>query len=221
MSQPDGAVINTNFNNVDHTTIEGRGIFFMGRTDQNEYAVGQIAAGSTKDPDTSTPNRQLVINFGAGTAQWSGLNPAGVSVTGGVPFDVYRVGIMDSYTYYVAPDFTLQRLRADSSGATAEPVAVNIGSLQVELCVDADGDNQCDSWLSAPTATQMAAGQVIGMRITVFGRTGREVLGWVEPLSSFQTAAGAAIADINPNNLDRTHKWRRIEVAAALRNYLF
>jgi len=217
----DGAVINTNFNNVDHTTIEGRGIFFMGRMDQNEYAVGQIAAGSTKDPDTSAPNRQLVINFGGGAAQWSGLNPAGTSVTGGVPFDVYRVGIMDSYTYFVAPDFTLQRLRADSSGATSQPVAVNIGSLQVELCVDIDGDNQCDSWLSAPTATQIAAGQVIGMRITVFGRTGREVSGWVEPLSTFQTAAGVTIADINANNLDRTHKWRRIEVAAALRNYLF
>ena len=216
-----GAVINTNFNNVDHTTIEGRGIFFMGRMDQNEYAVGQIAAGSTKDPDASAPNRQLVINFDGGTAQWSGLNPAGTSVTGGVPFDVYRVGIMDSYTYFVAPDFTLQRLRADASGATSEPVAVNIGSLQVELCVDIDGDNQCDSWLSAPTATQIAAGQVIGMRITVFGRTGREVSGWVEPLSTFQTAAGVAIADINANNLDRTHKWRRIEVAAALRNYLF
>jgi prepilin-type N-terminal cleavage/methylation domain-containing protein len=217
----DGAVINTNFNNVDHTTIEGRGIFFMGRMDQGEYAVGQIAAGSTKDPATDAPDRTLVINFGGGAAPWSGLNPAGITVTGGVPFDVYRVGIMESYTYFVAPDFTLQRLRADSSGATSEPVAVNIGSLQVELCVDVDGDNQCDSWLPAPTATQAAGGQVIGMRITVFGRTGREVLGWVEPTSSFQTAAGAAIADINVANLDRTHKWRRIEVAAALRNYLF
>jgi prepilin-type N-terminal cleavage/methylation domain-containing protein len=216
-----GTVINTNFDNVDHTTLEGRGIFFMGRMDQNEYAVGQIAAGSTKDPDADAPDRQLVINFGPGSAQWSGLNPATVDVTSGPPFDVYRVGIMESYTYYVAPDFTLQRLRADASGATSEPVAVNIGSLQIEICVDANGDNQCDSWLSAPTATQVAAGRVIGMRITVFGRTGREVPDWVEPMSTFQTAAGAAIADINVNDLDRFAKWRRIEVAAALRNYLF
>jgi prepilin-type N-terminal cleavage/methylation domain-containing protein len=216
-----GAVINTNFNNVDHTTIEGRGIFFMGRMDQNEYAVGQIASGSTMDPATDAPDRQLLINFGVGSAQWSGLNPSGVDVTGGPPFDVYRVGIMESYTYYVAPDFTLQRMRADATGGTPEPVAVNIGSLQIELCVDADGDNECDSWMSAPTATQAASGRIIGMRITVFGRTGREVADWVEPMSTFRTAAGATIADINANDLNRFAKWRRIEVAAALRNYLF
>jgi prepilin-type N-terminal cleavage/methylation domain-containing protein len=216
-----GAVINSNFDNVDHTTIEGRGIFFMGRMDQNEYAVGQITSGSTKDPDIDAPDRQLKIHFGPGVAQWSGLNPAGVSVTGGPPFDVYRVGIMESYTYYVAPDFTLQRMRADDTGGSSEPVAVNIGSLQVELCVDANGDNQCDSWLSAPTVAQAASGRIIGMRITVFGRTGREVADWVEPMATFQTAAGTAIADINVNDLNRFAKWRRIEVAAALRNYLF
>ena len=218
-----GVVINTNFNGVDHTTLEGRGIFFMGRMDQNEYAVGQIAAGSTKDPDTDAPNRQLVINFGAGTSQWSGLNPSGISVVGGVPFDVYRIGIMESYTYYVAPDFTLQRLRADASGASSEPVAVNIGSLQVEICADADDDNQCSAteWLSAPTVTQAAGGRVIGMRITVFGRTGREVPDWVEPMSTFQNANGTPIADIDVDDLNRFAKWRRIEVVAALRNYLF
>ena len=128
---------------------------------------------------------------------------------------------MESYTYYVAPDFTLQRMRADASGATAEPVAVNIGSLQVELCVDANDDNQCDSWMSSPTVAQVAAGRIIGMRITVFGRTGREVPDWVEPLATFQTAAGATLADINVNDVNRFAKWRRIEVAAALRNYLF
>jgi len=216
-----GVVINPNFDMVDEEAIEGRGIFFMGRMDQNEYAVGQITSGSTKDPDTDAPDRELVINFGVGSAQWSGLNPSAVDVTSGPPFDVYRVGIMESYTYYVAPDFTLQRMRADASGGTSEPVAVNIGSLQIELCVDVNGDNQCDSWLAAPTAAQAAAGQVIGMRITVFGRTGREVPDWVEPMSTFQTAAGTAIADINVNDVNRFAKWRRIEVAAALRNYLF
>ncbi|MFC2144216.1 PilW family protein [Acidobacteriota bacterium] len=218
-----GVVINSNFDNVDHTTIEGRGIFLMGRMDQNQYAVGQIASGSTKDPATSAPDRQLVINYGAGSAQWSGLNPSGITVTGGPPFDVYRVGIMESYTYYVAPDFTLQRMRADASGATSEPVAVNIGSLQVELCVDADADNQCSDleWLSAPTVTQAAAGRIIYMRITIFGRTGREVPDWVEPMSTFQTPTGATIADIDVDDLNRFAKWRRIEVSAALRNYLF
>jgi prepilin-type N-terminal cleavage/methylation domain-containing protein len=218
-----GLVINPNFDNVDHTTLEGRGLFLMGRMDQNQYAVGQIGSGSTKDPVTSAPDRQLVINYGAGSAQWSGLNPSGVAVTGGPPFDVYRVGVMESYTYYVAPDFTLQRMRADASGASSEPVAVNIGNLQVELCVDVDNDNQCSDleWLSAPTATQAAAGRIIYMRLAVFGRTDRQVPDWVEPMSTFQTATGETIADINVNNLDRFAKWRRIEVSAALRNYLF
>jgi hypothetical protein len=40
-------------------------------------------------------------------------------------------------------------------------------------------------------------------------------------MSTFQTATGETIADINVNNLDRFAKWRRIEVSAALRNYLF
>jgi hypothetical protein len=189
--------------------------------DQNEYAVGQIVAGSTMDPDADAPNRDFVINFGTGSAQWSGLNPAGATIP--PAFNVYRVGIMESYTYYVAPDFTLQRLRADASGATSEPVAVNIGSLQIELGVDANNDNQVDDteWLSAPSTTQAAAGQVIAMRITVFGRTDREVPDWIEPMRTFQTAAGTTIADINVNDLNRFAKWRRIEVVAALRNYLF
>jgi len=216
-----GVVINTNFDNIDHTTLQGRGIFFMGRMDQNQYAVGEIAAGSTKGPDADAPDRQLVINFGVGASQWSGLNPSGTSISSGVPFDAYRVGVMESYTYYVAPDFTLQRLRADATGASSEPVAVNIGSLQVELCLDTNDDNQCDSWMVAPTAALVAAGRIIGMRITVFGRTGREVPDWIEPMSTFQTAAGTPIADINANDLNRFAKWRRIEVAAALRNYLF
>ncbi len=216
-----GEVINDNLSNVDETILEGRGLFLMGRMDQSEYAVGQIAAGSSKDPDADAPDRELVINFGTGSSQWSSLNPSGV--TAPPNFDVYRVGIMESYTYYVAPDFTLQRLRADSTGASSEPVAVNIGSLQIELGVDANNDNQVDDteWLSSPTATQAAAGQVIAMRITVFGRTGREVPDWVEPMRTFQTPAGDTIADINVNDLNRFAKWRRIEVAAALRNYLF
>jgi len=213
-----GEEINEHLDEIDADSLEGRGLLFMGRMDQREYAVGQITAGSTWDDGL----RELTINFAAGSAQWSGLNPSGMSVIGGVPFDVYRVGILESYTYYVAPDFTLQRLRADASGATSEPVAVNIGSLQVELCVDADGDNLCDAGLlSAPTVAEVAAGQVIGMRITVFGRTAREVQDWVEPMRTFQTAAGDTIADINVNDLNRFAKWRRIQVEAALRNYLF
>ncbi len=217
-SNDDPTVINPTVSEVDTANLEGRGIFFMGKMDQREYAVGQIAAGSSWDDSL----RELTINFGPGSTQWSSLNPAGVDLTGSVPIEVHRVGVLESYTYYVDPDFTLQRMRADASGATSEPVAVNIGNLQFELCVDTDGDNVCNGgWLAAPTATQVAAGSVIGMRITVFGRTDREVPDWVEPMSTFQTATGTAIADLNVNDLNRFARWRRMEVAAALRNYLF
>ena len=132
---------------------------------------------------------------------------------------------MEAYTYYVAPDFTLQRMRANAaaSGGASEPVAVNIGSLQVEICVDANGDNQCDAWLAAPTlgAVAVAGTRVIGMRITVFGRTSREVPDWIEPVATFRNADGSAIGGMDPNDVNRFAKWRRIEVAAALRNYLF
>ena len=57
--------------------------------------------------------------------------------------------------------------------------------------------------------------------ITVFGRTPRVVPGWTEPAATFQDSLGNPIEDIDITQLDREHKWRRIEVAAALRNYLF
>jgi prepilin-type N-terminal cleavage/methylation domain-containing protein len=207
-----GEVINDNFNLVDVNGLEGRGLFFVGRMDQGEYAVGQIAAGSAFTG--TAPDRTLAINFGAGTAQWSGLNRSGTSVTP-VTFDVYRVGVFESYTYYVAPDRTLQRMRADATGASSEPVAVNIGSLQVALGVDNNNDSQVDAWMAAPTAAQIAGNRVIGMRITVLGRTSREVPDWVEPEVTFQ------VEDMDASLVNRNAKWRRIEVAAALRNYLF
>jgi prepilin-type N-terminal cleavage/methylation domain-containing protein len=209
-----GEVINENFDLVDVNGLEGRGLFFMGRMDQGEYAVGQIDKKSSMDG--TAPNRTLTIDFMAGAAQWSNLNPAGISVTP-VPFDVYRVGVLESYTYYVDPDFTLQRMRANSSagGASSEPVAINIGSLQVGLGIDSNNDNQVDLWAPGPTAAQVAGNRVIGMRITVLGRTDRMVPGWTEPAATF------AVEDMDANDVDRTAKWRTIEVAAALRNYLF
>jgi hypothetical protein len=212
-----GEVINDNLNLVDVNGLEGRGLFFMGRMDQGEYAVGQITG--TSAITGTAPDRTLTISFGTGSAQWSLLNPAGVSPP--PVFDVYRVGVMESYTYYVDPDFTLQRMRADAStggstpGASSEPVAVNIGSLQVALGVDSNADNQVDAWMAAPTAAQIAGNRVIGMRITVLGRTSREVPDWTEPAATF------AVEDMDINDVNRFAKWRSIEVAAALRNYLF
>jgi prepilin-type N-terminal cleavage/methylation domain-containing protein len=208
-----GEVINENFDLIDTASLEGRGLFFMGKMDQNEYAVGQIDAGSVITG--TAPDRVLTINFDAGTAQWSNLNPSGV--TSPPNFDVYRVGVLESYTYYVDPDLTLMRMRADANvaGGTSEPVAVNIGSLQIALGIDANNDGQVDAWQMAPTAATVAGSTVIAMRITVLGRTPREVADWTEPAATFQ------VEDMDMNDVDRFAKWRRIEVAAALRNYMF
>jgi hypothetical protein len=214
-----GRVINTGVSQIDIDSdgnaegLNGRGLFFVGKMDQREYAVGQITADAALAG--SAPDRTLTLTYGAGTAQWSGLNQAGVTVPPN--FDVYRVGILDSYTYYVDPDFTLQRLRADSTGATSEPVAINIGSLQVAFGVDANDNNNIDpgEWLSAPTVTDVSDNPVLAMRVTVLGRTGREVPDWIEPAATF------AVEDMDITDISRFAKWRRIQVEAALRNYLF
>ena len=188
--------------------FKGRGIVFMGR---GQYAVGQVAAGTTIAG--TAPNRTMTINLLAGSAAWSGLNPGGAYPP---VFDVYRAGILESYTYYVRPDRTLMRMRADASagGGTSQPVAVNIGGLQMALGLDTDDDGLVDTWDAAPTAAGVASDQVLGMRITVLGRTPFGVPDWTEPAETF------AVEDMDINVADRGAKWRRIEVAAALRNYL-
>jgi prepilin-type N-terminal cleavage/methylation domain-containing protein len=211
-----GIVINDKFDSVDAANLEGRGLFLSGKIDQNEYAVGQVSGGATMTG--TVPNRTLAIKYAGGSSQWYGLNPAGTAMTIPTVFDVYRVGVMDSYTYYVRPDFTLMRMRADSSagGATPQPVAVNIGSLQVALGMDTSGDGMADTWAAAPTAaTVVAANRVVAMRITVLGRTPRAVPDWTEPAATF------TVEDMDITDVDLEHKWRRIEVVAALRNYLF
>ena len=214
-----GRVINTGVGQIDVDAdgnpegLNGRGLFFMGKMDQREYAVGQMTADAVMTG--TAPDRTLTLSYGAGTAQWSGLNPSGVTVPPN--FDVYRVGVFDSYTYYVDPDFTLQRLRADASGATSEPVAINIGSLQVAFGVDANDNDNIDAgeWLSSPSVADVSDNPVLAMRITVLGRTHREVPDWVEPAATFQ------VEDMNMSDVSRFAKWRRIQVEAALRNYLF
>jgi prepilin-type N-terminal cleavage/methylation domain-containing protein len=211
-----GRVINSSFDLIQVNGLEGRGLFFLGNlfvpVGENNYAVAEIGVGATITG--TTPNRLLTIPFIAGAAQWSGLNQSGVSVPP-VPFNAYRVGVMESYTYYVDPNRVLQRMRANSAGATSQPVAINIGSLQVALGVDNNNDNQIDAWMTAPTAANVAGNQVIAMRITVLGRTPRIVADWTEPATTFQ------VEDLNISDVDRSAKWRRIEVAAALRNYLY
>jgi prepilin-type N-terminal cleavage/methylation domain-containing protein len=214
-----GRVINTGISQIDSDSdgnpegLKGRGLFFVGKMDQREYAVGQITANASLAG--TAPDRVLTIHYGAGSSQWIGLNQAGVTVP--PIFDTYRVGILDSYTYYVDPDFTLQRLRADESGATSEPVAINIGSLQVAFGVDANDNNNIDlgEWLSSPSVADVSDNPVLAMRITVLGRTSRDVPDWLEPEATFQ------VEDMDMGAVSRFAKWRRIQVEAALRNYLF
>jgi len=213
-----GEIINYNFDRYDGLAnlFEGRGIVFMGNMDQAQYAVGEVGASS--DVTGTAPTRKLNINFVGGAAQWYGLNPDGAQMSGPPAFNTYRVGILECYTYYVRPDFTLMRLRADASGATPQPVAINIGGLQIALGVDNDNDGQIDTWLAAPTAGQVAGNRVLAMRIAVLGRTPFPVMEWTEPVGTFDNSGG--VLDMSVASYDRSAKWRRIDVEAALRNYL-
>jgi len=189
-------------------SLAGRGVVFMGR---RQFAVGQVASAAIVD---ATPDRHLVITYAGGSAPWPALNDGGSALSSGEPaFDVYRVGILDSYTYFVDQNFVLRRVGANT-GAAGEPVAVNIGSLQVDLGIDNDGDGDVDLWSPTATAAQVAAGNLVGMQIGVFGRTPFEVPMWNEPVETF------AGFDLNVNLVNRGAKWRRMQVAASLRNFI-
>jgi prepilin-type N-terminal cleavage/methylation domain-containing protein len=202
--------------------LQGRGLLFLGKMDQNEYAVAEIANNGTLTGTAAANDRVLTLPFIVGADHWKNLN-SNHDMTSGMPFDTYRVCILERYVYFVDPEFNLMRIRAGgvSGVMVTEPVAVNIGNLQIELGVDTTDDGLADTWRSAPTATTIAGDRVLAMRITVFGRTGRQVADWTEPAATFQTASGALVADLDLDDLDRFAKWRRIQVEAALRNYLF
>lgn len=208
--------INKGFDAVDVNALEGRGLVFMGELDRSQYAVGQV--GSASSMDGTDPNRKLTLMISdAPAAWWTGLNPSGTATA--PPFEVYQVGVLDTYTYFVDPEFRLMRLRADGSpqGASLQPVAVNIGGLQVALGVDADADGQVDVWQTAPTAGGITGNRVVSMRITVLGRTPIEIPGWEEPAATFSVGQDTQTVDAS----GRHAKWRRVEVVATLRNYLF
>jgi prepilin-type N-terminal cleavage/methylation domain-containing protein len=199
-------------NDIDSFSLEGlpgRGIAFMG---QGLYCVGELVSGSAIS-GTGT-NRQLSLEHGAGDGVWTDLN----TVAAYPPtFQVYRAGIFDSYTYFVDPDHNLMRMRI-STGANPEPVAINIGGLQVALGVDSNGNGFVDAgeWQVSPPETPdqtWTNGNIIAMRITVLGRTLMTVRDWVEPAETF------TIEDGSVNNMERRAKWRRMQMTVNLRNY--
>jgi prepilin-type N-terminal cleavage/methylation domain-containing protein len=190
-----------------------KGIAFMGG--QQQYAVGRVTSGALAG---TAPNRTLtlVADAGPGTL-YSNLNIP----TAGYPpnFPVTRVGVLDTYVYYVRDDFQLVRVRAgdDGAGGTTigpEPVAVNIGGLQVALGLDTNGDFVVDTWAPAPTTAQVDAAPPRALRITVLGRTPFELPDWTEPAATF-TVEDATATDFEPRA-----KWRRMQVIASLRNYI-
>jgi prepilin-type N-terminal cleavage/methylation domain-containing protein len=189
--------------------FSGRGVVFMGRL---QFAVGEISASALSGAD---PSRVLTLDYIPGGGVWPSLNPGGAAVAADGPlFNVYRVGILQSYTYYVRPDFTLMRRRAAAGGWVDEPVAINIGSLQVITGLDTDGDGEVDTFDPDPGA--VAAVEASALRITVLGRTPFEVKDWTEPTATFQ------IAGDNPDItlFNRGAKWRRMDVTAGLRNFI-
>jgi prepilin-type N-terminal cleavage/methylation domain-containing protein len=189
-------------------SLIGRGVLMMGR---RQYAVGEVATASIVD---ASPDRHLVLTYSGGSAPWPALNVDGSALGGGEPaFEVYRVGILESYTYYVAPDFVLYRVGVNTTGP-GEPVAVNIGSLQVSLGLDTTGDGLVDTWDPNATAVTVSNSRILAMQLAVFGRTPFQVDRWFEPADTF------AGFDLNVNQVNRGAKWRRMEVTASLRSFV-
>ncbi len=185
------------------------------------YTVGAISA-STGVTGT-VPNRQLVLTYAANPA-WDVLNPDGAAVTAGQPpyLNPSRAGILEAYAYYVDTNMVLRRV-AQRAGGIGEPVAVNIGNIQVDLGIDIDSDgflNPALEWDSSPTLAESLVGLgPVAMRLTVLGRTPFEIANWSEPARTFAGAGNMtppATGAFGP----RHAKWRRMEVAVALRNFL-
>lgn len=202
------------------SSVEGATQISAGAQVGGQYVVAVIT-GSTGVTGTA-PNRQLVLTYGADAA-WDVLNPNGAAIGASEPaFRASRAGILEAYAYYVDTNMVLRRV-AERTGGIGEPVAVNIGNLQVELGVDINGDTFLDpsnEWIAAPTLANALQGNgAVAMRLTVLGRTPFEIPDWTEPAVTF---AGAG--NMTPPTAGvagpRHAKWRRMEVAVALRNFL-
>ena len=190
-----------------------------------QYAVARVAANS--GVTGSAPDRQMVLTYD-GAGGYGALNIDGTAVAANEPNfrSVTRMGILDSYAYYVDNQMVLRRLSQRAvaiTGTGPEPVAINIGNLQVELGIDADGDtflNPATEWDATPTLAEAMAGTgVIAMRFTVLGRTPFEVSDWTEPAVTFVTSGNMATPAASGAG-PRHAKWRRMEVAVALRNFM-
>jgi len=209
----------------DHVPRAGKGLVLMGR---NQYAIGKVSSVSmTAASGPGAHDRVMTINFTTGDGGlWQSLNPNGTWVQ--PTFQIYRVGVLDSYNYFVGPDLQLRRWRAsaaNSGNGTVEPVAINIGSLQIALGLDISGDGilQTNEWYFSDTnsggPSQADAADPekppLALRISVLGRTPFPISGWVEPATTFNIENMTA-----PTGDPRRSKWRVLRVEAALRDFV-
>ncbi len=185
--------------------LEGHGLLLLG---QGRVAVAEVTGN---DPPVGPVGaRRVRIAFGPAGAPWSSLVADSALPGPESPFDVARVGVLDSYTYWVDPELRLMRSRSGQGGG--EPLASGVGSLQVALGVDGDGDGWPETWYDQPTVAQVTSGAPIALRITVLGRTPQRVPGWVEPAATF------AVEDLEIATVERGARWRRLQSVAVLRN---
>jgi prepilin-type N-terminal cleavage/methylation domain-containing protein len=204
-------------------TSDGQTQVGTGAAVGGQYAVVKVS--SSTGVTGSIPNRQIVLTYSSDVA-WDGLNADGNAVGAGEPSfrAASRAGILEAYAYYVGTDMMLHRLAQRAVGSTGpEPVAINIGNLQVELGIDADSDGFLEpatEWDASPTLAEALTGNgVLAMRITVLGRTPFEIPDWTEPAATF-TSSGNMAAPTAGASGPRHAKWRRMEVAVALRNFM-
>jgi hypothetical protein len=138
-------------------------------------------------------------------------------------FPVARVGILDTYAYYVHDDGTLMRIRFPRSSPTypGEAVAINIGGFQVGVGLDTGSslpdnapDGILDTWETTPSLATVGAARAVAIRITVLGRTPFDVADWTEPAGTFN------VEDMNAALMNHAAKWRRMQVTTALRNFI-
>ncbi len=96
-----GGLLKNDFSAFTVGALEGRGIVFMG---QGSYCVGVIDAGST-ETNPGNVNNTLEIKHTSDPAFWGKMN---TQASYPPSFQIYRVGVLESYTYYVNPDNELR-----------------------------------------------------------------------------------------------------------------
>ena len=191
--------------------FQGKGVVLMGK---DTYTVGLVNAGSAYGG--SDPDDYMDLKVTDPSTYLANMN---LAVSPYPPtFPVARVGILDTYAYYVHDNGTLMRIRFPRSPLTdpGEAVAINIGGFQIGVGLDTSSpaDGMLDAWQATPTLAAVGAARAVAIRITVLGRTPFDVADWIEPLGTFN------VEDMNAALMNRGAKWRRMQVTAALRNFI-